>query len=138
LKIRLQLGTIDFADMLYYRSEYAAEERRRANRDPGFQPEYAVLFGSKEGRIAKANRGKDPLFMFAALQRQLGYPAIPRAKPRSEGSEIHPALQLRLQRMEKQIQLLEMELKGGIDLKKFYAKPPDVSDQDEMSPRQSP
>ena len=36
------------------------------------------LFGEKEGKIAKASRGRDPLFLFAALQRQLGYPEVPR------------------------------------------------------------
>ena len=33
------------------------------------------LFAEKEGKIAKANRGRDPL-LFAALQRQLGYPEV--------------------------------------------------------------
>ena len=37
-----------------------------------------VLFGEREGRIALANRRKDPLYLFASLHRQLGYPEVPR------------------------------------------------------------
>ncbi|MCA9048037.1 MAG: hypothetical protein KDA89_04880, partial [Planctomycetaceae bacterium] len=39
--------------------------------------ESAPLFGDPEGRIARANIGRDPLYFFAALQRQLGYPEVP-------------------------------------------------------------
>ena len=38
-----------------------------------------VLFGAQEGRIAKAHRGKDPLFLFAALQRHLQHQRARRA-----------------------------------------------------------
>ena len=41
-------------------------------------PSIPTLFGEKEGKIARANRGRDPLYLFSALQRQLGYPEVPR------------------------------------------------------------
>ena len=105
------------------RSEFAVEEKRRATGDAEWTPENEMLFGVREGRIAKANRGKDPLYMFQALQRQLGYPAVPRRKPKSEENVIHPAVEQRLQQMEKRLKLMEQELKGGIDLTEFYKKP---------------
>ena len=130
LKIRRQLGTIDFADMIYHRSEHSVEEKRRSNRDDDYQPSYSILFGNQEGRIARANRGKEPLLLFAALQRQLGYPAVPRTKPKSEdGPAIHPALEQRLQRIEQTLKLIQAELKGGIDLSQFYADPTDSKDE---------
>ena len=51
-------------------SEAAAAARRRTVAPP----EKPMLFGEKEGKIAWANRKKDPLYLFAALQRHLGYP----------------------------------------------------------------
>lgn len=118
-KVRLQLGMQEFADMIYYRSECFVDERRRRMGDPDFAPSYAILFGAQEGRIAKANRGKDPLYMFAALQRQIGHPAAPRTPPRSTGPTIHPALENRIQRLEMRLQLLEAETKGTLDLSQF-------------------
>lgn len=123
LKARLQLGTTDFADLIYFRSQHYLDERRRRTGRPDLQPPAPVLFGAQEGRIARANRGKDPLFMFAALQRQLGYPAIPRAQQRAAGPVIHPALEARLQKLEQRMQLIESEVKGQLDLSKFYVKP---------------
>ena len=81
-----------------------------------------MLFGRQEGRIAKANRGKDPLYLFAALQRQLGYPAVPRPRT-GKDLKLPPHLELRLQRVEKRIHLLEAETKGELDLSEFYAHP---------------
>ena len=121
-KARLQLGTIDFADMIYLRSEFFLEERRKLV-DPSETSAVPLLFSRQEGRIAKANRGKDPLYLFAALQRQLGYPAVPRSRHLKE-NQLHPLLELRLQRIEKRLQLLESETKGQFDLSEFYAQPP--------------
>jgi hypothetical protein len=98
---------------------------------PEFQVSYPVLFGLQEGRIARANRGKDPLYMFAALQRQLGYPRVPRAQPKEGGPLIHPVLEERLKRLEKRLQILEQETTGQLDLSEFYAKPPDFSKYDD-------
>lgn len=127
-KIRRVLGTTDFGDMIYLRSEQYVLDSRRHLQNPDFEADWPILFGQKEGRIAKANRGKDPLYMFAALQRQLGYPQVPRPKPRDDKPVLHPALEQRLQRIEKHMQLIDMDLKGGIDLSKFYVKPPSSED----------
>ena len=119
---RQHLGMTDLSDLLYARSEYAAEEKRRVTRDPNWQSPISLLFGVREGRIAKANRGKDPLFMFAALQRQLGYPAVPRPRVSNEERIIHPVIEQRFQIIEKRMQIIEQEQKGGLDLSQFYVK----------------
>ena len=87
-QVRHHVGTYDFADMVYVRSElYVTEQRRR---DPGYEPPVRPLFGEKEGKIARANRGRDPLFLFAALQRQLGYPEVPRPRQRARSRRRPP------------------------------------------------
>ena len=126
LKARLQLGTVEFADLIYFRSEFYLEERRKLV-DPHEVANAPLLFSRQEGRIAKANRGKDPLYLFAALQRQLGYPAVPRSKS-SRDLKLPPHLELRLQRVEKRIQLLEGEAKGKLDLSEFYVQPKSFED----------
>ena len=120
-----QVGLVDLADLVAVRSpEYWRIERRDAlvsGREPP-APDRAILFGEKEGRIARANRGKDPLFFFAALQRQLGYPSVPRP-PRLAPPEESPALlSRRLERLEMRVKLLEEESRGGIDLSRFDPK----------------
>ena len=65
------------------RSCTCSEQRRR---NPAFEPSVPPLFGEKEGKIAKASRGRDPLYLFAALQRQLGYPEVPRFKVRDDAA----------------------------------------------------
>src|SRR5262249_37062177 len=77
--VRQQVGIVDFTDLVYLRSELYVKDQRRSR--PDYQPSLAPLFGEKEGRIAVANRGRDPLYLFAALQRQLGYPEVPRPRP---------------------------------------------------------
>jgi len=118
-RARRQLGTVDFADLMYSRSEFALDELRRAERNPDLAPPQPPLFGRPEGRIAKASRGKDPLYMFAALQRQLGYPAVPRSQQVRSGPAFEPAVDMRFQRVELRILLLEQEQKGNVDLSKL-------------------
>jgi hypothetical protein len=120
--VRTQVGVVDFADLVYLRSVlYVADERRR---DPGYEPPLPPLFGEKEGKIAKANRGRDPLYLFAALQRQLGYPEIPRPRPADDlGSKVL-TLQARLRELEMRLKLLEAEARGKVDLSQFGA--PDI------------
>lgn len=130
LKTRLRLGAHEFADMIYYRSEFFVDERRRRTNNPQYRPGAPVLFSHQEGRIAKAHRGKDPLYLFAALQRQLNYPAIPRVLRADDQSKLPPHLEIRLQRLEKRLQLLESEQKGKLDLSEFYAKPPKFDDEE--------
>jgi hypothetical protein len=122
-RTRLALGAVDFADLMYVSSEEFVNERRRSSGNANFQSPHAILFGAKEGRIAKANRAKDPLYMFAALQRQLGYPAVPRARPQTGQEQEVPALAAKLAQLEKRLHLVESELKGNLDLSQFYVKP---------------
>ncbi len=120
-----QVGLIDLADLVFVRSpEYWRLEKRDAllaGRDGG-EPDRPILFGAKEGRIARANRGKDPLFFFAALQRQLGYPSIPRVQSVAPSAESPALLARRLERLEMRMKLLEEEGRGGIDLSRFDPK----------------
>jgi hypothetical protein len=120
-----QVGLVDLADLVYVRSpEYWRIEKRDAlvsgRTDTG--PDRVILFGEKEGRIARANRGKDPLFFFAALQRQLGYPLVPRPLPLAPSAESPALLARRLERLEMRVKLLEEESQGGIDLSRFDPK----------------
>ena len=130
-KARQQLGTVEFADLIYYRSEFFVEERRKTS-DPNYEPSAPILFGRQEGRIARANRGKDPLYLFAALQRHLGFPSVPRSKGAND-FKLHPLLEIRISRLEKRLQLLESESQGKLDLSEFYVKPPQFTDDEPTS-----
>ena len=74
-----------------------------------------MLFGEGEGRIALANRGKDPLLLFSALHRHLGYPEVPRPPKPDESPQLVPQLMRRVERLEARLKLVEEEMKGGID-----------------------
>ena len=120
-----QVGFVDLGDLISVRSpEYWRLEKREAilagRAESG--PDRVLLFGEKEGRIARANRGKDPLFLFAALERQLGYPSVPRPAPSTSAAESPALLARRLGRLEMRVKLLEEEARGGIDLSKFDPK----------------
>ncbi len=119
LSVRRQVGLVDLGDMLYLRSEHY---RKTRGPDAGDSAEKPVLFGEKEGRIALANRRKDPLYLFAALSRHLGYPAVPRPAPEDTNRMLLPTMQRKLERLEQRMKLLEEELRGGINLAKFYAR----------------
>jgi hypothetical protein len=123
-----QVGLVDLADLIYVRSAERQRRLRRQFDEPasgetgGSAEQPAVLFGEKEGRIAWANRGKDPLFLFAALQRQLGYPVVPRPQRPQPQAESPALLARRIERLELRVKLLEEEAKGGIDLAQFDPK----------------
>jgi hypothetical protein len=122
-KCRRQLGSIDFADLVYFTSEQFQIDQIRMLNDPEFKPSYPLLYGAKEGRIAKANRGKDPLYMFAAFQRQLNYPVVPKVQRSTRDDQLNPAaLNARIVLLEKRVALLDAELKGNLQLDEFYAK----------------
>jgi hypothetical protein len=96
-----------------------------ASEDPPARPEDAiVLFGEREGRIALANRKKDPLYLFSSLNRQLGYPEVPRVKPADQEQALLPQLARRMEQLETRIKIMEEEQRGGLDLTKFYERPP--------------
>jgi hypothetical protein len=99
-----RLGDVDFADLIFVRSEYFLKERQRLN--PEFVPKFPMLFGEREGKIARANRGRDPMFLFSALQRQLGYPEVPRPRRPDE-------LEARVLLLEQKIAQLENRLKNA-------------------------
>ncbi len=134
--VRRQLGSREFADFIFYHSQAYVDELRRQRHDADASPTQPILFGAQEGRIARANRGKDPLFMFAALQRQLNYPTVPRAKRRSEAPDISPALQSILNRLEQRLQFLEMEANQTFDISRFYERgtPPNPNDAGPLPP----
>ncbi len=118
--VRRQMGLIDMGDLIFARSEYSLEVRRRqGEQDP--RADRPLLFGPREGKIALANRQKDPLLLFAALQRQLGYPQVPRLTPVDQTPELIPQLLRRMERLESRLKMMEEEQRSGtIDLTKFY------------------
>ena len=127
--LRTQVGVIDFADLLYLRSElYVADQRRQ---DSDYVAPVPPLFGEKEGKIAKANRERDPLYLFAALQRQLGYPEVPRPRPRDDLAAKIDVLQVKLDTMAKRLMVLEGDLRGQLDLSQL-ARPELLSDEPEI------
>lgn len=126
LTVRRQVGIVDLADLVYVRSELYQQRRAQREGTPT-EPEKPVLFGEKEGKIAYANRRKDPLFFFSALQRHLGYPTVPRIEKVEETRELIPQLLRRMERLETQMKLVQEEQRGGIDITKFYS-PPDAKD----------
>lgn len=119
--VRRQVGSIDFADLVYVRSEWYVTDQRRQT--PEYAPPLPPLFGEKEGRIAKANRGRDPLYLFAALQRQLGYPEVPRIKAKDDPTTKLLEMQAKIKELETRVKLLEAEQRGKVDLSEFMTKP---------------
>lgn len=122
MTVRRQIGIVDFADLVYVRSQLYVEQQSK--RQDYVDPDEArpVLFGVAEGRIALANRRKDPLLLFSALQRQLGYPGVPRPKPVDDVREKTEQHSRRIERLEGRVKLLEEEQRGGVDITKFYGK----------------
>ncbi|MBE6428691.1 MAG: hypothetical protein E7028_08990 [Planctomycetaceae bacterium] len=115
LLLRRQLGLLDFAEMIFVRSDYYAVVH-------GEEHGKAILFGEKEGRIALANRRKDPTYLFSAFQRHLNYPTVPR--PIHEESEESQVMKLRrmVDHLDSRVKMLEEELHGGLDITKYYVK----------------
>jgi len=112
--VRTKVGLIDFTDLVYMRSEQHVMDQRRHH--PNYEPSARPLFGLKEGRIAKANQGRDPLYLFAALQRQLAYPEVPRPAPFDDMRNQVETLKVRIRDMEKRLKLVENELAGRLDI----------------------
>lgn len=123
--LRSRLGDVDFADLIFVRSAWFVTERRR--RDPDFQPKYPSLFGEKEGKIARANRGRDPLYLFSALQRQLGYPEVPRPRRPDEAEARIGQLEQRVNQLENRIKQLESEGGKELDINALLVKPEDTA-----------
>jgi len=112
--VHAQLGVIDFADMIYVRSDYYRKKPAEEN--------IPTLFNEREGRIAHATRGRDPLYLFSALSRHLNYPEVPRQKRATEEDNFILLLRQRVDLLENRLKLLEEELRGGINLNRFYTR----------------
>jgi hypothetical protein len=145
--VRRQIGMVDLADLIYVHSEYYYQRAGRSAAPSGNVPsgtvssaagnvgaedgparleddsQSVILFGEREGRIALANRRKDPLYLFGSLHRQLGYPEVPRPQAVEAEQTTLPQLARRLEQIEARIKLVEEEQRGGIDLTKFYNRP---------------
>jgi hypothetical protein len=145
-KVRRQIGMVDLADLIYVHSEYywqrhenqrvatplrgvpapaTIDETTGAEDGPAHVEDESplILFGEREGRIALANRRKDPLFLFSSLQRQLGYPDVPRQKRADREQDLLPQLARRLEQLETRLKIIEEEQRGGLDLTQFYERP---------------
>ena len=125
LLLRARLGDVDFADLIFVRSEYYVTERRRVSAE--FTPKFPILFGEKEGKIARANRGRDPLYLFSALQRQLGYPEVPRPRRPDEAEARIALLEQRVTLLENRLKAAESEIHNDFDLSQFAVKPEDTA-----------
>ena len=125
--VRRQLGVIDFGDLVYGRAELCVKDHQRVK--PDYQPVVAPIFGEKEGKIAKASRGREPLFLFAALQRQLGYPEVPKSHVQDDQSIKLRAIETKLRELETRLRLAEGELRGNVDLSQF-GKPELLKDEE--------
>ncbi|MEL7265803.1 MAG: hypothetical protein AAFP69_13470 [Planctomycetota bacterium] len=128
LMLRSELGLVDIADLIFMRSEGYLKILEKAGKMDQAPP--AVLFGEKEGRIAMGNRRKDPVLLFAAMQRHLDYPTVPRPKPVDRTNELIPQMQRRIERLESRIKLMEDE-RRGLDITRFYKGqlPPGITDE---------
>ncbi len=120
-----RLGDVDFADLIYVRSSFFVAERRRKN--PDYVPKFPTLFGEKEGKIARANRGRDPLYLFSALQRQLGYPEVPRIRRPDEAEARIALLEQRVTQLENRIKATENAVNHDFDLSEVLVKPEDTA-----------
>jgi hypothetical protein len=125
LLLRSRLGDVDFADLIFARSAFYVSQQRRKN--PEFQPKFPTLFGEKEGKIARANRGRDPLYLFSALQRQLGYPEVPRPHRPTEAEARITALEQRVAQLENRLKFAEAELHNEVDISQFRVNPEDTA-----------
>lgn len=134
VRLSSSLGERELSEIVYISSQHFLN-RRSTSRSPSGGPSKSdeatpadtpsALFGDQEGRIAKANIGRDPLYFFAALQRQLSYPAVPRSlqAEADQNNKLPPFLEARLNKIEQRLKITEMEAKGGIDLTRFYSQP---------------
>ena len=120
-----RIGDVDFADLIFVRSSYFVTERRK--RDPDYEPKYPTLFGEKEGKIARANRGRDPMYLFSALQRQLGYPEVPRPRKPDEAEARIALLELRVTQLENRLKAAENDMHNDVDISQFAVKPEDTA-----------
>jgi hypothetical protein len=114
LSLHDDLGVTDFAEMIFLRSEFCVQKSQ--------EPTGPILFSEREGRIAHATIGRDPVYLFSALSRHLSYPEVPRQKRVVEEENLIPQLKRRIEHLENRLILLEEELRGGINLNRYFVK----------------
>ena len=114
LSLHNDLGVVDFAEMIFLRSEYCALISKI--------PTGKILFSEREGRISYSTISRDPVYLFSALSRHLKYPEVPRQRQVVEEENLIPQLKRRIELMENRLVLLEEEHRGGINLNRFYVK----------------
>jgi hypothetical protein len=54
----------------------------------------------------------------------LGYPVVPRQKPADKEQALLPQLARRIEQLESRLKIFEEEQRGGLDLSRFYERPP--------------
>lgn len=117
---RHRIGMVDITDLIYVHSSHAADLQRAKGVEVD---EQWILFGEKEGRIALANRKRDPLFFFLSIQRHLKYPPTPRMQTKIDYQHRFGQLEKTIERLESRLKFLEQEQKNqGIDLSQYYQK----------------
>ena len=120
MSVRHKIGIVDIADLVYVHSQHYLNKLQESGGVDSERPE-PILFGIKEGRIALANRNKETLYFFSALQRQLAYPTVPKAIRKDPQEDLLPKMLRKLERFEVRLKLLEDEQRDkGIDLSQFY------------------
>ena len=107
--VRRQIGLVDFPDLIFLRSDYYVE-LCNGGRIRNTQPRWGAAFRRLvQARKRTLTAGRDPLYPFAAAQRQLGYPEVPRPKPRRHGFGRSRRCRRKLREMDLRIKLMESE-----------------------------
>jgi len=96
-------------------------------RNPDCSPKFPILFSEEEGKISRANRGRDPLHLFAAPGRQLGYPEVPRPRRPDEAEARIALLGRRAVLFENRCKALGLEGPRDINLGQCAVKPEDTA-----------
>ncbi len=119
--VRQQVGVVDFADIIYIRSDLYVKDQRREH--PDYEPSVQPLFGDKEGRIAKANRGRDPLYLFWRCSVSSAIPKCPGPSLADDLESKIEALRVKFRELEMRVKVIDAELKGQVDVTQLLAKP---------------
>ncbi len=67
------------------------------------------------------------MYLFAALQRQLGYPEVPRARRPDELEARVALLELKIVQLENRLKFAESDLHNDVDLSQVLVKPEDTA-----------
>ena len=118
LMVRRQVGLVDFADLIYLAASIMFAIG--IARDFPSRKDLSLCCSAKRMARSHWRTVIKIRCLFAALERHLNYPTVPRPKPVDETKQILPNLLRRVDRLEARLKLLEEEGRGGIDLTKFY------------------